>query len=67
VPQATTTTVSTLSACDQLRLRRAQINAELDAAKAASPSQSAEIEAYRTMVNTRIDQELAARGCTNGA
>ena len=67
VGPTTTTSAPTASACDLLRARRAAINAELDAAKAASPSQSAQIEAYRTLVNTRIDQELAARGCLNGA
>jgi hypothetical protein len=67
VAATSTTTGTTASACDLLRARRAAINAELNAAEAANPSQSAQIEAYRTMVNTQIDQELAARGCTAGA
>ena len=66
-PVTTTTSAPTASVCDQLRFRRAVVNAELDAAKAANPSISPQIEAYRTAVNARIDQELAARGCTAGA
>ena len=65
--RTTTPPGPTAAASDLLRARPAAAIADLAAAKAANPSQSAQIEAYRTLVNSRIDQELAARGCTSGA
>jgi hypothetical protein len=54
------------SVCAQLRAQRALVNAQLDAVAAANPSASAAVATYRNAFNSRIDAELAARGCNNG-